>query len=88
MAVRGNAEKPAFDRVRFLRWNPVRHTGIVNAEEDDTSLGIREPHQLSGELFDVSGSFALVVEAQGHELGMAVLSGSELVQDPLPGVEH
>ena len=83
-----DGEKPAFDRVQFLRWNPVRHTGIVNAEEDDPSLGIREPDQLSGELFDVSGNFALVVEAQGHELGLALFSGSELVQDPLPGVEH
>ena len=83
-----DAENQALDRIHSLRWNSVRHTGIANAEEDDTSLGIREPDQLSGELFDVNGCFALVVEVQGHELGLAVFSGSELVRDLFPGVEH
>ena len=81
-------EHPLFDRVDPRRRDPAYRTRIVDAEEHDAAFGVRERDQLTGKLLGIRGDDASIPEAHFLELGAAVFSGSELVQDPIFALEH
>ena len=86
--VRGDVGDPALDRVEARRRDAGHGAGIVYAEEDGAAVGVREGNQLTREVLGVGGQDAAVAEAEGLELGQTVLSGAELVQNPISRVEH
>ena len=85
--VRGDVGDPALDRVEARRRDAGHGAGIVDAEEDGAG-GVRERDQLAREVLGVGGQDAAVAETEGLELGQAVLSGAELVQNLVSRVEH
>lgn len=86
--VRGDVDDPALDRVEALRRNPVHGAGVIHSEEDGAADGIREGHEFGCEVFRIGGEHAAVAEKNRLELGAAVLSGPELVQNLISSVEH
>jgi len=86
--VRGDVGDPALDCVQARRRDAGHGAGIVCAEEDGAAVGVREGNQLTREVLVVGGQDPAVAEAEGLELGPTVLSGAELVQNPISRVEH
>ena len=86
--MRGDVDEPALDCVEALRWDAGHGAGIVHAEEDGAAGGVRERNQLAREVLGVGGQDAAVAETEGLEFGQTVLSGAELVQNPISRVEH
>ncbi len=86
--VRRDVEQPLLDHVQSVGRDAGHCSGIVDPEEDRAALGIRERHQLAGQVFGVGRGHPPLAQAQLLEFGAAILPGANLLEHLRGAVEH